>query len=126
VAPTGLHVGANFAGAKDATTADAAGADELTTTALHFGQGALHRMQGPGSLPAFLAEQSLQIQAINLKGGMSFGGSFVWFVCCFVCCVHHNELFYVTKCYGGTPYINTPGTHDILGIAKVSCGQVVE
>ena len=55
VAPTGLHFGANFAGAKDATAADAAGVDESTATALRFGQGVSHRTQGPGSLPSFLA-----------------------------------------------------------------------
>jgi hypothetical protein len=37
VAPTGPHFGANFAGAKDATAANAAGTDKSTTTALRFG-----------------------------------------------------------------------------------------
>jgi hypothetical protein len=80
--PTGLHSGANFAGAKDATASDAAGADKPATTALSFGQGASHRTQGPGSLPSFLAEQSPQIQAMILEGGMSFCCFCVWFVCC--------------------------------------------
>ena len=113
MAPTGLHFGANFAGAKDPTAANAAGTDESTTTNFCFGQGAPHMTQGPGSLPSFLVEQSPQIQTFNLEGGMLFG-----VVCVlFVCCVHHNALFYATKCYGGTPHINTWGTQDILGNA---------
>jgi hypothetical protein len=72
VAPTDLRFGANFAGVEGATAANTAGTDELTTTDLHFGQGALHMMQGPGSLPSFQAEKSPQIQTINSEGGMSF------------------------------------------------------
>ena len=82
--PASWHFGTNFAGAKVATAANATGVDKLATTVLRFGQGALHMMQGPGSLPSFLKKQSPQIQAMILEVGMSVLLVFVWFVCCVV------------------------------------------
>ena len=97
MAPIGLHFGANFAGAKDATAANAAGADESTTTALRFGRGTSHshRMQGPGSLPSFPAEQSPQIQTINLEGGISF--CVVCVLLCVLCAPQPQQIVLCNK-----------------------------